>query len=368
VSAPPDRDPVLEGLGTGLPAILGALDVLGRAQRHLHPPHLPELAAAVDGARPPLEQAVGALEALAWPEPLHGLRDRLLEAGQEARAALAELVAAPAADDGPVAAWRALRRLPRAQEALYPLAAALPPVNRYFLTPAARRDDALVARLQAAEPADDRGVLHAANGRDERGGFSLYVPETAAPDRPRPLVVALHGGSGHGRAFLWSWLAAARSHEAILLAPTSSGPTWSLDGPERDHAALVRAVARLREHYAVRGDAILLTGMSDGGTFAWLSGFAEGDAPWTHVAPVAASFHPSLLAVLDPGRLARVPVYLVHGALDWMFPVTVAREAAAALRQAGVHVTYRELPDLSHAWPGEEGDRMLRWLTAGDAP
>jgi phospholipase/carboxylesterase len=37
------------------------------------------------------------------------------------------------------------------------------------------------------------------------------------------LVVALHGGSGHGRGFLWSWLRDARSFGAILIAPTSSG-------------------------------------------------------------------------------------------------------------------------------------------------
>jgi phospholipase/carboxylesterase len=36
--------------------------------------------------------------------------------------------------------------------------------------------------------------------------FSLYVPETYDAERAHPLVVALHGGSGNGGAFLWSWL------------------------------------------------------------------------------------------------------------------------------------------------------------------
>src|ERR1044072_8111114 len=49
-----------------------------------------------------------------------------------------------------------------------------------------------------------------------RGGFSVYVPEYYTPDRAMPLVMALHGGSGNGRGFLWSWLRDARSLGAIL--------------------------------------------------------------------------------------------------------------------------------------------------------
>jgi len=51
------------------------------------------------------------------------------------------------------------------------------------------------------------------------------VPEYYTPDRAWPLVMALHGGSGNGRGFLWSWLRDARSHGAILVAPTATGGT-----------------------------------------------------------------------------------------------------------------------------------------------
>ncbi len=99
--------------------------------------------------------------------------------------------------------FRALRHVPRAQEALYPLAARLPPVSGFFIDPALRDDPGLLARL-AAPANPGTGIVHDANEPGSRGGFSLYVPEYYSPDRGWPLVMALHGGSGDGRAFLWS--------------------------------------------------------------------------------------------------------------------------------------------------------------------
>ena len=57
-----------------------------------------------------------------------------------------------------------------------------------------------------------------------------------------------------------------------------------------------------------------------------------------------------------------LPIYLVHGALDWMFPIEMARTANAALSAAGAAVTFREIPDLSHTYPRDENPRILDWL------
>ena len=78
------------------------------------------------------------------------------------------------------------------------------------------------------------------NDTSERGGFSVYVPEDYDPARAYPLVMALHGGSGHGRLFLWSWLREARGRGVILVAPTAIGDTWSLMEPHVDSAHLAQ--------------------------------------------------------------------------------------------------------------------------------
>jgi phospholipase/carboxylesterase len=109
---------------------------------------------------------------------------------------------------------------------------------------------------------------------------------------------------------------------------------------------------------------LLLTGMSDGGTFCYVSGL-ESASPFTHLAPVAATFHPLMAEMADADRLRGLPIYLVHGRLDWMFPVQVARQTRDALAAAGADVTYRELDDLSHCYPREINAPILQWLAGG---
>jgi len=258
-----------------------------------------------------------------------------------------------------MAVFRALRHAPRAQEALYPLASRLPPVSSFFVDPALRDDTNLAARL-AAPGNEHTGIIHDHNEPGGRGGFSLYVPEYYTPDRPWPLVMALHGGSGNGRSFLWSWLRDARSFGAILVAPTAIGGTWALMGEDRDTANLGRILGSVRERWNIDSGRLLLTGMSDGGTFTLLSGLADG-APFTHLAPVAASFHPFLLSMTSPARLTGLPVHLTHGALDWMFPVSQARTAHRMLASACAAVVYREIADLSHAYPRDRQPEVLDW-------
>ena len=52
----------------------------------------------------------------------------------------------------------------------------------------------------------------------------------------------------------------------------------------------------------------------------------------------------------------------MHGALDWMFPVDVARSARDTFTAAGAKVTYREIDDLSHTYPVEENPKIMDWL------
>lgn len=358
----PDTDTLLNATTDLIPPLLTALDALAYVGRHLHPPALMELVPGIRQFREPVALGLERFRAVDWPEHLSQFASHAQRAGSEALKAYEGLENCLTQSNPAMGAYRAMSFNTRAVEALYPLSSMLPPVSRFYLSDNYRGDDALQAKLSAADAgAENVGVMHAANEPTERGGFSLYVPEYYEDSESMPLVVALHGGSGHGRSFLWSWLKDARSRGVILASPSSRESTWSLMGPDVDSGTLDAIVARVSEHWQVDEKRILLTGMSDGGTFSYLSGL-RADSPFTHLAPIAASFHPMLLEVAEAERLKNLPVYLTHGALDWMFDIEVARMARASLTQAGVDLTYREIEDLSHTYPREENDRILDWL------
>jgi phospholipase/carboxylesterase len=364
-----DND-VVEATVAMVARTMDALEVLGFIARHLHPPDIASLVQVLGDADTALRAAGEQIARVAWPEHLLPFRDQAQRAAAlTLRACDGLRAAASPGADTLRQAFRSLRDVSRGLEAMYPLATSLPSVSRFFLAPDRRGDQALLDRLAAAASRSDDtqvGVLHADNATDQRGGFSVFVPEDYDPARPYPVVMALHGGSGHGRLFLWSWVREARGRGVIVVSPTAVGDTWSLMQPELDAANLVHVLEQVAQTWRIDRGRLLLTGMSDGGTFTLLSGIDQ-DSPFTHLAPVAASFHPLLLSMAPPQRLLGLPVYLVHGALDWMFPVSVARSAHSALDAAGAKVVYRELTDLSHAYPREENSLMLDWFLEDEA-
>lgn len=344
--------------------LLTCIETLSLVARHLDPQAFGEVMEAVGTPDAALRAAYSDFKPS---DASDDVGKRLVAASDEALSAFAELRAAAGQGGDVRAVFRALRHQPRAQEALYPLASLIPAINGFFLDPSLRNDADALAHSMQPPCENETGVMHVDNEPRTRGGFSLYVPETYTPDRAWPLVVALHGGSGHGRGFLWSWLRDARSFGAILVAPTSAGnslgSTWALMGDDNDTPNLARIVAKLRERWNVDPKRLLLTGMSDGGTFCYVSALDNG-SPFTHLAPVSATFHPTLISMADAGRMQGLPIFLTHGALDWMFPVEVARQAQRALTAAGANVTYREIDDLSHTYPREINASIMDWLKA----
>jgi phospholipase/carboxylesterase len=384
-----------------LSELFATLEAFAWAQRRLHPPWAPRLVEALGPLRSPLAAALDRVRALDWPEGIREEGGRLESAAAHALEAL-DRFAGAAIDPMPVyALYRAVRRHLRALEDLYPLWPVLPPVNRFFLDESARGDAALLGRLAAAAerraaattdseagamagdspragggpPAVESGpgpggrsgapgsppvgLIDHGNDRAERGGFTLFVPEHWDGTERWPLVVALHGGSGHGADFVWTWVREARSRGFVVLSPTARDDTWSLFAPALDGDPMAELVDRVAATWNLDRSRILLTGISDGATFSLLYGLRPG-TPFTHLAPIS-----GVLAPLDPPERAGAagkPVYLVHGALDWMFPVQTARLAQRELERWGARVVYREIEDLSHTYPREENARILDWL------
>jgi phospholipase/carboxylesterase len=139
-----------------------------------------------------------------------------------------------------------------------------------------------------------------------------------------------------------------------------------MGGPDVDADPLRETVTSVAARYPIDRARVLLTGMSDGATYALLCGLRDG-MPFTHLAPACGVLHPLLVAGGGIARAAGRPIYLVHGRLDWMFPLATARMAREILTSAGARLVYRELDDLSHTYPRDENPRILDWLMAEPA-
>lgn len=360
-----ESDPMLEAISELLPQLLASLRTLQSVARRLHPP---QLALVIEDSNlraidQQLQQRLQSFYQIQWPPHLQTFSQQLVLACRAASAACVELVAAPAQSQPLTAAYRALGSYAQALETLYPLAQLFEPVNRFFINEHYLQHRALFDKLAAVDHTRPHcGVIHAENNLEQRGGFSLYVPEYYHELSAMPVIMALHGAGGHGRQFLWSWLREARTRGAILICPSSIGASWSLSGDDCDSPNIAAILDSVGQRWPLDKRRLLLTGISDGGTFCYVNGLLAS-SPFTHIAPIAASFHPLLLAFTDRARLHNLPVYLTHGELDWMFPIAVAKAAYHSLKDAGAAVHYRAIADLSHCSPVEENSNIIDWLT-----
>ena len=145
------------------------------------------------------------------------------------------------------------------------------------------------------------------------------------------------------------------------MSPTSQDDTWSLMGPDIDLPVLLQQIEFLSHQFNVDRDHILLTGMSDGGTYTLLAGLKE-NSPFTHLAPFSGVLHPEIAINGDMVHAKDRNIYLVHGTHDWMFPIETAYMAQSELEAAGANLTFRPIDGLSHTYARTENDALLNWF------
>ncbi|HCU99727.1 MAG TPA: phospholipase [Dehalococcoidia bacterium] len=307
-----------------------------------------------------LNEALKVLIEVACDERFLPIREQLISGAEVVLEALGAFTRAASRDQRSGNVLQSMRSFARGQELLYSLRSLHPRLGQLFAEPA------IFDRLDSLDEhrsSKSTGIRRSGpdDDPDSRGEFHLYVPESLDGSEPRPLVVALHGGMGYGRDFLWTWLREARSRRFVLLAPTSVGPTWALMGPDADRERLMRSIEFVSEVCNIDGERIFLTGLSDGGTYG-MSTYLSGATPFAALAVVAGVLHPKNI---QEGAIVGAEgkrISITHGAKDWMFPVQFARAAYEALGEAGADVRYQEIADLAHAYPREENPAILEWF------
>ncbi len=232
----------------------------------------------------------------------------------------------------------------RARYLLYEIRLETPVLHPYWVLPeAVAHLSTLEKRTAARTP--QVGIAHHPPSSNH-GAYSLYVPEQYDPQHHWPLIIALHGAGGANDEYLLTWLRPAKSKGYIVLAPKSLGLTWAVEKPGPDVVSVTSTLMALRERYAIDPDRILVTGLSDGGTFSYALSASRPNL-FGAIAPVAGVLPPWL----DMQKAVTLPFLIIHGGQDFIFPVAVARLAHATLVENGLkEVTFTELPGWGHAY------------------
>jgi phospholipase/carboxylesterase len=341
--------------------IVHAMEDIEKFQRYFFPPDIYRYQSTFRQNRERLEGIVKELSEAGLPGQLKKHGDAILTTVSFLIKAFDLLAQAGSNGDfqrAMLLALKAFRKYCQAQELVFLNRTVSPDLNRYFLEFHAyeRLDE-----IDPKSPGKDTGLFHIGNENVPygRGSFSVYIPESYQNDNARPVVMALHGGFGHGRDFIWSWIREARSRRFFVIAPSSKGQTWSLFNPEIDLVTLASSMDYVASHWKVDPGNVLLTGISDGGTFTLAVSMQE-KSPFSAYAPIS--------CVLPPFNFMKVKgrrYYWVHGALDWMFPLQQVKKSCHLLREAGADITLKIVRDLAHAYPREENDSILRWFGSG---
>ncbi len=234
----------------------------------------------------------------------------------------------------------------RALEVLYNHRADLPALETYWFLPNTDRTT-LGTSISSDDPLPAVGMMNRPRKQGHED-YSLYVPEYYDTDEKWPLIVCLHGGYGRGDDYIWTWLRPAQSRGYLLLSPKSKGVTWSVLQPPVDTKSIRAMVDEVLKEYAVDGNRVYLTGLSDGGTYTYLLGLAESEL-FAGIAPIAGELSPATDGMLRQKQGLGLPIHVVHGVHDFIFPVESIRSSVGLLEHIGYDVQYTELPDWSHA-------------------
>jgi phospholipase/carboxylesterase len=241
--------------------------------------------------------------------------------------------------------------------ALYELRDSLPLVNAHFLMAGASSPK----RREASTCGAPTGFSQHARS-EEHGEYTLFVPDDYASGKQWPLIVCLHGGYGEGFEYIWTWLRPGRSQGYILLAPKSLGVTWEMTMHSPDTRSVLAMMREVGQQYSIDPARVYLTGLSDGGIFTYIMGFEQHQL-FAGLAPVAGALHLGADPMLREGRGKELPMLVIHGVHDFIFPVTFTRQTCQLLKDLGYNVRYEELPDWGHAFPYSINERMvLPWF------
>ena len=186
-----------------------------------------------------------------------------------------------------------------------------------------------------------------------------WVPESVKRDVASPLVLFLHGALRRPEIYLDQHIEVADDTGTIVLAPYSTIGTWdAIRGSfGRDIGVIDASMRWVFDRWRIDPKRIVISGFSDGGSYALSVGVANGDF-FTRIAAWSPGF------MIPVKTVGKPPVLISHGTEDAILPIDrTSRQIVPALRAAGYTVDYREFNG-PHAIQATILEAMIRELAA----
>lgn len=193
--------------------------------------------------------------------------------------------------------------------------------------------------------------------------FRIIVPEGASSSNQRPLVLRLHGADQSGSPEAHKSTAclvepAFEGKDVFILSPNSSGFRWY----EEPNNIQIRALLDLTTtRFDIDTEKTVMTGYSDGGNGSWF--FAQFYPNLFSAAiPMASSYLPQ--SNNDINNI-KVPLYVIHGSEDDLFPLDKTQGFVDEYIAAGSDITFVVADGLVHNEPCAYVDELKKavvWL------
>ena len=177
--------------------------------------------------------------------------------------------------------------------------------------------------------------------------FRVIAPERNGNER-RPFILALHGASNSPDAHKNTACYVEPGLEeldAFILSPRADGGLWFSDDNQQMVAHLMFLV---QKYWPIDRDKIAVTGYSNGGNASWLFGLFQANTLSAAI-PMASSY--DVHDINGNVRKWDIPLYVIHGENDELFPVEQTQEWVDATVAAGSDVTFVIAPGLGHYEP-----------------
>ena len=194
-------------------------------------------------------------------------------------------------------------------------------------------------------PAAEKVVKETFGAGGRNRTYFLFVPDKATPDAQAPLLLLLHGSGRDGRSLLDPWLAFAKEHGIVLVAPESNNRQgWSMreDGPD----FLYSLVEMIRVQHPIDARRLYLFGHSAGAMHGLAMAVVESEY-FAAVAVHAGTLPDQVIPFIEHAR-RKTPIAIWVGSHDPLFPVHAVRATQATLNKQGFAVVVKEMPDHTH--------------------